>query len=174
LVIDSLSTSTNITTLDNTLENNLAVTVEKKELILELEKKIYSITKGASTSAYSNYFKNMASANIQNANILYDFLITEQNHTNVRLSTRLSYIKVICLFNRYLSYKDFIKITKNDIIGYLNSLKRSESYDSTHKWINTYNTRQAIFSKFFRWLYNQDEPDHKKRKTPLCMNGIRH
>jgi predicted component of type VI protein secretion system len=116
----------------------------------------------------------MASANIQNANILYDFLITEQNHTNVRLSTRLSYIKVICLFNRYLSYKDFIKITKNDIIGYLNSLKRSESYDSTHKWINTYNTRQAIFSKFFRWLYNQDEPDHKKRKTPLCMNGIRH
>jgi hypothetical protein len=45
----------------------------------------------------------MASTNIQNANIFYDFIITEQNHTNVILSTRLSYIKVICLFNRYFS-----------------------------------------------------------------------
>jgi hypothetical protein len=26
---------------------------------------------------------------------------------NVKLSTRISYIKVICLFNRYLSYKNF-------------------------------------------------------------------
>ena len=115
----------------------------------------------------------MASANIQNANILYDFIITEQNHTNVKLTTRLSYIKVICLFNRYLSYKDFTKITKNHILDYLNSLKRSESDDPTHKWINTYNTRQAILSKFFRWLYNQDEPDHKKRETPVCMKGIK-
>ena len=58
----------------------------------------------------------MASVNIQNANILYNFIITEQNHTNVKLSTRLSYIKVICLFIRHLSYKDFSMITKNDIL----------------------------------------------------------
>ena len=100
MVIDSLSTPTNITNLVITSENDLSVAVERRELSLELEKKIYSITKGAS-SAFFNYFKNMASANIQNANILYDFIITEQNHTNVKLSTRLSYIKVICLFNRY-------------------------------------------------------------------------
>jgi site-specific recombinase XerD len=75
----------------------------------------------------------MASTNIQNANILYDFIITEQTHTNVKLSTMLSYIKVICLFNRYLSYKNFINITKNDILDYLNSLKRSEPDDPTHE-----------------------------------------
>jgi len=106
----------------------------------------------------------LALANIQNVDILYDFIITEQNHTNVKLSTTLSYIKEVCLFDRHLSYKDFTKITKNDILDYLNSLKRSEPDDTTHKWINTYNTRQAILSKFFRWLYNQDEPDHKKEK----------
>ena len=110
MVIDSLSTSTNITKLVTTSENDSAV-VERREISLELEKRIYSITKGASTSAFFNYFKNMASTNIQNANILYDFIITEQNHTNVRSSTRLSY-KVICPFNRYLRYKDFTKITK--------------------------------------------------------------
>jgi hypothetical protein len=91
LVIDSLSTPTNITNLVITSENDSSVAVGRKELSLELEKKIYSITKGAS-SPFFNYFKNMASANIQNANILYDFIITEQNHTNVKLSTRLIYI----------------------------------------------------------------------------------
>ena len=104
MVIDSLSTSTNITNVVTISENDSAVV--EREVGLELEKKIYSITKGASSSAYFKYFKNMASY-IQNANILYDFITTEQNHINVKLSTRISYIKVICLFNRYLSYKNF-------------------------------------------------------------------
>ena len=111
MVIDSLSpssTSTNTTTtLVTTSENDLVIIERGVRESLELEKKVYSITKGASSSAYSNYFKNMASANIQNANILYDFIVSEQNHINVKLSTRISYIKVICLFNRYLSYKNF-------------------------------------------------------------------
>ena len=51
---------TNIVTLS---ENESAVV--ERGVGLELEKKIYSITKGASSSAYFNYFKNMASTNIQ-------------------------------------------------------------------------------------------------------------
>ena len=109
---------TNIVTLS---ENESAVV--EREVGLELEKKIYSITKGASSSAYFNYFKNMASTNIQNVNILYDFITTEQNYINVKLSTRISYIKVICLFNRYLSYKNFFWDNKNGILNYLNSKK---------------------------------------------------
>ena len=113
MVSDSLSitsaTSTNIAELVATSENDSAIV--ERGLIFELDKKIYSITKGASTSAYFNYFKNMALANIQNANILYDFIITEQNHTNVKLSTRLSYIKVICLF-----IDIFINYNKSDIV----------------------------------------------------------
>src|SRR4029079_8572420 len=30
-----------------------------------------------------------------------------------------------------------------------------------------------LLLKFFRWLYNSNEPDHKKRTTPPCMQGIR-
>jgi hypothetical protein len=88
LAVDSLSIFTNIITSDNTSKNNLAVTGERKELILDLEKKFYSITKGASSLAYFNYLKNMACTNLQNANILYDFIITENNYTNVKLFTR--------------------------------------------------------------------------------------
>ncbi len=71
MAIDSLSTPINIAKLVTTSKNDSSV-IERREISLELEEKIYSITKGASSSAYFNYFKNMASTNIQNANILYE------------------------------------------------------------------------------------------------------
>lgn len=64
-------------------------------------------------------------------------------------------------------------MTKDDILKYLNNLRRPELTDPNHKWIGSYNARQMIFLKFFRWLYNSTEPDSKKRITPPCMQGIR-
>ncbi len=64
-------------------------------------------------------------------------------------------------------------MTKQDILDYLNSLRIPTSDDSTQRWIGSYNGRQIILNKFFRWLYNSDEPDHRKRETPACMKGIK-
>ncbi|MGB9167575.1 MAG: hypothetical protein WCB31_01455 [Nitrososphaeraceae archaeon] len=41
------------------------------------------------------------------------------------------------------------------------------------KWIGTYNVRQIILNKFFRWLYNPEEPDQRKRITLAVMKGIK-
>ncbi|HSL13573.1 MAG TPA: hypothetical protein VK882_04895 [Nitrososphaeraceae archaeon] len=68
------------------------------ETVLDLETKIESICKGAS-SYYSSLFKKMSFKNPQNAKILYEFLMTEQNYQNVKRSTLITHIKVICLFN---------------------------------------------------------------------------
>ncbi|HJT84863.1 MAG TPA: hypothetical protein VJ697_10305 [Nitrososphaeraceae archaeon] len=64
-------------------------------------------------------------------------------------------------------------MTKQDILDYLNSLRKSVPEDETQKWIGSYNVRQIILNKFFRWLYNPDEPDQRKRKTPNIMIGIK-
>lgn len=64
-------------------------------------------------------------------------------------------------------------MTKQDILDYLNSLKKTVSDDPKQKSINTYNGRQMVFLKFFRWLYSPDEPDHRKRLTPPCMMGVK-
>lgn len=64
-------------------------------------------------------------------------------------------------------------MTKQDILDYLNRLKKPVSDDPKHKSIGTYNGRQMVFLKFFRWLYNPDEPDHRKRITPPCMIGVK-
>lgn len=64
-------------------------------------------------------------------------------------------------------------MTKDDLLDYLNSIKKPSEEDPTHKSIGTYNGRQMTFSTFFRWLYNPDEPNHRKRITPPCMRAIR-
>ena len=64
-------------------------------------------------------------------------------------------------------------MTKQDILEHLNALKKSSDKDPTHKWIGTYNGRQIILSKFFKWLYNPDETDHTKRIIPPCIRGLK-
>lgn len=94
-------------------------------IIIDLEKNIQSLTKGVASSHYYNsLFKKMSLINLQNATILYEFLQYKHNIQNVKSSTISLHIKAICLFNKYLGYKDFEKITKENIITYLSSLKK--------------------------------------------------
>ena len=139
-------------------ENALAFGNNKNNF--DLEKKIESMTAGI--RYYHSLLKELHQANRQNAETLCDFIITESNNQNIKTSTKLTHIKIICWFIRYLDYRNFQLITRDDIIDYLNSLRNTESLDPTHKWIGTYNTRQMILSKFFRWYYNKNEFDSKK------------
>jgi Phage integrase, N-terminal SAM-like domain len=139
---------------------------------VDLEKRIDILTASA-LAYYNSIFKQLARSNPNNAQILCDFITTEYNEQNMKLGTRLTHIKIICSFIRYLQYKDFQRITKSDVIYYLNSLRKQESVDPSHKWIGTFNTRQIVLSKFFRWIYNQNEADHNKWLTPPCMQGVK-
>jgi hypothetical protein len=65
----------------------------------------------------------MADANVQNAKKLSEFISIEISEHNLKLSSGLTKIKILCLFSRYLDYKRFQLITKDDIGYYLNSLK---------------------------------------------------
>jgi integrase len=74
-------------------------------------------------------------------------------------------------FNFY-GNKSFEEMTKQDILEYLNNLRKSSDEDPSNKWIGTYNGRQIILLKFFKWLYSPEE-DFNKRPTPICMQGVR-
>ena len=64
-------------------------------------------------------------------------------------------------------------MTKEDILDFLNTRRKSMLEDPSQKWIGSYNGRQIVLNKFFRWLYNPDEPDQRNRETPSCMIGIK-
>jgi hypothetical protein len=64
-------------------------------------------------------------------------------------------------------------MTKHDVLEYLNTLERSSIEDPTQKWIGRYNGRQIILIKFFKWLYNPFQSDHKQKETPECMQRLK-
>jgi hypothetical protein len=63
-------------------------------------------------------------------------------------------------------------MTKQDILAYLNNLRKSSLEDPSNRGIGTYNGRQMILLKFFKWLHYPDD-DYRKRLTPTCMQGVR-
>jgi hypothetical protein len=139
---------------------------------LELDNWIDLLTSG-SPSYFRSIFLDMASANPENAELLCKFVSVECNTCNIKPSTKQTHIKVICWFDKYVGHKDFSKLRREDFIAYFASLRKEELEDPTHKWIGTYNTRHMILSKFFKWIYNQNELDYKKWIMPPCSQGMK-
>lgn len=109
----------------------------------------------------------------ENAEIVCDYITAEQTEMNIKESTKEGKIKCLLWLSSYHNHKSYSDMTKQDILDYLNNLRKPELLDPTHKWIGSYNVRQMIFLKLFRWLYNRDESDVRKRITPPCMQGVR-
>ena len=139
-----------------------------------ISRKINSITKSCSKPYFNTILKKLAVANYENADTICEYIIAEETELNIKNSTKEAKIKVITwLSNFYDNTIDLKQMTKQDILEYLRSLKKTFDEDPSQRWIGSYNGRQIILNKFFRWLYNPNEPDHKKRATPLCMKGIK-
>ena len=67
--------------------------------------------------------------------------------------------------------KLFTNITTDEIISFLNSYRKTDTSDSLHKWIGTYNIARLILMRFFKWLYYKNiEP--KKRPKPKLIENI--
>lgn len=109
----------------------------------------------------------------ENAEIICDYITAEQIEMNLKESTKEGKIKCLVWLSSFHDHKSYHSMTKRDILNYLNRLRKLESIDPKHRWIGSYNARQMIFLKFFRWLYNQEESDVRKRITPPCMQGVR-
>ena len=156
-------------------------TTTNKELSLEtelgpqneLERKIDFITHDLSKSYFRNALVKLVKESGDNANIICDYIIAEINEINIKPLTREGKIKILIWLSNFHSGRSFRDMSKNDVLSYLNSSRKSVSEDSSQRWIGTYNGRQMILLKFFRWLYNPDEADQRKRITPTCMQGIR-
>lgn len=147
------------------------ILIENKGIV-DLERSIDSITKSLSRPYFNKILKDLTKTNIDNAKTIVDYIIAEQTELNIKDSTKEGKIKVLVWLSNFVGTKLFKEMEKRDIISYLNSLRKSTVEDPSNKWIGTYNGRQIILLKFFRWLYYPNE-DVRNRPTPACMQGIR-
>ena len=141
---------------------------------IELERRIRCISKSLSRPYFTNIWRKLAVKSTENASILCDYIEAEQTEFNIKDSTKEGKIKVLVWLSNFFGDEvSFRQMKKSDVLDYLNNLRKSATDDPTQKWIGSYNGRQIILNKFFRWLYNPDEPDQRKRITPACMQGIK-
>jgi integrase len=75
--------------------------------------------------------------------------------------------------NRLLQFrhdKPFVNMKREDIISYLNSIRKSEGVDPLHKWIGTYNSRLRNLIRFFKWLYSPTKAPGQRPKPRILYN----
>jgi integrase len=61
-------------------------------------------------------------------------------------------------------------MTRDDILNFLDSLRKDDTEDLMHKWIGSYNLRLTSFKRFFKWLYNQNMEPSKQPKPHVIEN----
>ncbi len=107
----------------------------------------------------------------ENALNIVDFVLTQKTEINISDTYRLNTISTLVLLSKFLSHKAFRDMKREDILVYLDSLRRQEASDPLHKWIGTYNEKRHRLVKFFRWLYNPNKIP-SARQTPEFMKQI--
>jgi len=101
------------------------------------------------------------------AEFLNDFVTRE----NIRDGTKRAYIHNLLYLSRYLKHRSFKLVTRDDIMAYLQTLRKPLSADVQQRWINTHNNRLVIYLKFFKWLYFP-ELSAKERKMPEVVRDL--
>jgi hypothetical protein len=104
-----------------------------------IEKLIDSITKNLSKPYFRTLLVKLAASNARNAAIICEHILAEQTAYNAKPSTIEGKIKRLVWLSSFLQNKDFAKMTKKDILLYLNSLRKPLDIDPSQKWIGFHN-----------------------------------
>jgi integrase/recombinase XerD len=136
------------------------------------DRKLNLITAGANPWLKKHLLTRISRENCQ---VIIDYILAMQVETNTSQGYRVDTIGALKELSEFHNDKPFSKMTRNDILTFLDKLAKSESDDPTHKWYSSYNTKRAYLLRFFKWLHCKDRRDvipPDQRPTPDCMLNI--
>ena len=117
---------------------------------------------------------------LESANLVEEYLLSMKREINISNSYAKQISYILHKFERFLvtnnggnsnSELNWKKLSQQDIVSFLDSVRKPEPLDPYHKWIGTYNTYFITLLRFFKWLHYPDL-DPSKRPKPSCINGI--
>ena len=124
------------------------------------------------TSGLIPYFsKLLYKISKENAWIITNYIISMRTEVNLSDHYRRDTISVLGNFSIYCNNKSLRQLTRNEIVAFLDSFRKTENIDPLHKWIGTYNTYRIYLTRFFKWLYYPDIESYKRPK-PEVINNI--
>src|SRR5438093_1719086 len=131
-------------------------------------RKIDLATAGLHPFIYKDLTQNISS---ENATKIAEYILTMRTETNLSDTYRKLTIQTLSILSRFIRNKSFMRLTREEVLTYLDSLRKSDAIDPFHKWIGTYNLKRMIMLRFFKWLYDPEE-EPRTRKLPAVVENI--
>jgi integrase len=75
------------------------------------------------------------------------------------------------MLSEFHDSKSFKDMTRDDVLAFLDRLRKPESVDPLHKWKGRYEITRIHLLRFFKWLYYPDI-QHAKRPKPQVVQNI--
>jgi len=146
----------------------------KTEPEIEVERqKIENATEGLSARHFKFLHNIMLPQNRENVMIICDYVRSMRQELNLSDHYREDVIILLCRFSRFLSLKKLFKeATRENILSFLDSLRKPEALDPLHKWIGTYNIFRIHLMRFFRWLFHPNIYPSRDRPKPSAVENI--
>jgi hypothetical protein len=134
------------------------------------KRKIERVTEGLSKYARKQLI-DLFALSPDNALTIVNYILTQKTEVNISDTYRLNILSTLVVLSKFSNHKPFRDMTEEDILLYLDSLRKPETSDPLHKWIGTYNEKRNRLVKFFRWLcYPNKMPSD--RPTPESLKRI--
>jgi hypothetical protein len=84
-----------------------------------------------------------------NALTIVNYILAMKVETNLSTNHKRGVVTSLKLLSQFLDDKPFKEMTKEDLLAFLDSIRRPETKDPTHKWIESYNQRLINSLRFF-------------------------
>ena len=78
-----------------------------------------------------------------NALTIANFLIATKIESNIAISYKEDLIYTLCKLSNYIG-KDFKDFSRENILSYLDSYRKTEAKDPLHSWIGSYNLHRVF------------------------------
>jgi integrase len=168
----SSSTTTTTHSSKENLNLNLTTTITPDPSDI-IKTKIKNITEGLSSDCFNLLYNRVlpASRGTENALTICDYISSLKSEINISDNYRKNNILLLGNFSIFFkNAKTFKEITREDILSYLDSLRKIERVDPLHKWIGTYNLYRIQFMRFFKWLYYPNIEYKQRPKSSVIEN----
>src|SRR5215216_285377 len=167
----SSSSSSSANTDTNAADNTAAsmMPIRPADLDPELERKIQEVTKSLPPRC-SRHLRNIAGINTDNAATICDYVKVLKTEVSSNDHYRRDTIDLLTRLARNCGDRNFKNLTQDDIIAFLDILRKPDDSDPLHKWIGSYNLFKIQLTRFFKWLYHPDIEADKRQKPHVVEN----
>ena len=134
--------------------------------------KIENITQGLAHYCFNMLHNRLLPQNRDNAMTICDYIIALKHEINLSDNYRDDIIMLLSRFSIFNEAMSFRQLSREDILSFLDSSRKTEVSDPLHRWIGTYNVTRMHLVRFFRWLYFPNIYPIKDRPKPPPIENI--